>query len=144
MSWDAVIIKGPKPSSVEFQQDNFNVNSMGSLQNVIDQIKKSIPNVQSERANYLFYQENELGIEIDINSKDDNNVKDVNVSVRGNGNPIEIITKLCKDNAWEIFDMQEAEFIDLNNPNTGSWIEFTKFREKVVRKYNKKWWQFWK
>ncbi len=144
MSWDAVIIKGPKPSSEEFQMDNFHALSLGSLEDVITHIQATMPRIQRDSQYYGFYQEHGLSIEIDLKTTNENEVTKINISASGNGDPIGILTTLCKKNMWEIFDMQNAEFIDLNHPSSESWLEFTHYRDHVIRTYKKKWWEFWK
>jgi hypothetical protein len=144
MSWDGFIIKGPKPSDEEMKKDDYKPVDIGTISEVINFIIKSLPGTELQTDTYLIYEKDDYSLEFDLECKDSELVNSINVSARGNGNPITAISHLCKSNGWELFDMQEAEFMHIDSPSMNSWECFVDFRNKVIAKEQKRWWEFWK
>ena len=56
------------------------------------------------------------------------------IAVRGDGEPLPVLAKLCKPYGWNLGDAGTGEDIDLNKPSDPGWHEFKKFRDSVARK----------
>ena len=54
------------------------------------------------------------------------------VSVRGGGEPLPPLVKLCKQYGWKLGDGDSGEDIDLDNPSDQGWRDFQAFRDKVA------------
>jgi hypothetical protein len=54
------------------------------------------------------------------------------VSVRGGGEPLPPLVKLCKQYGWKLGDGDTGEEIDLDNPSDQGWRDFQAFRDKVA------------
>ena len=59
------------------------------------------------------------------------------VSVRGGGEPLPPLVKLCKQNGWKLGDGDSGEDIDLDNPSDQGWRDFQAFRDKVADSVSK-------
>ncbi len=54
------------------------------------------------------------------------------ICVRGGGEPLLKIVKLCKANGWSLGDTGSGEEIDLDNPSNQGWKDFQAFRDKAA------------
>jgi hypothetical protein len=52
--------------------------------------------------------------------------------VRGGGDPVTSIVKLCKDNGGVALDSSTGELLSLDSPSPKSWQEFQEYRDHVV------------
>jgi hypothetical protein len=59
------------------------------------------------------------------------------VSVRGGGEPLPPLVKLCKQYGWKLTDGDSDEEIDLDNPSDQGWRDFQEFRDKVAGSLSK-------
>jgi hypothetical protein len=64
-------------------------------------------------------------------SADDDAPVSLHISVRGTGDPLPPLVKLCKANGWTLTDDNE-EAIDLEHPSDAGWREFQAFRDRVA------------
>jgi hypothetical protein len=55
------------------------------------------------------------------------------ISVRGDGEPLPTLAKLCKAHGWCLADAGSGEEIDLRKPSASGWQEFKTFRDGVAR-----------
>ena len=60
-------------------------------------------------------------------------VQSLLISVRGSGDPLPVLVKLCKDNGWSLTDTGNDEAIDLDNPSSEGWREFQGFRDRAAK-----------
>jgi len=54
------------------------------------------------------------------------------ISVRGQGEPLRTIVKLCQAYGWSLADTGSGEEIDLDNPSDEGWREFQTFVDGVT------------
>ena len=59
------------------------------------------------------------------------------VSVRGGGEPLPPLVKLCKQYGWKLGDGDSGEDIDLDSPSDEGWRDFQAFRDKVADSVSK-------
>ena len=72
------------------------------------------------------------GWSIEFNTEAEGTVGDMMLHVRGGGDPLPAITKLCTQNGWVALDMSTGDYIELEAPSDASWKEFQGFRDSVV------------
>ncbi len=53
------------------------------------------------------------------------------MDVRGRGNPMPVLVRLCRGNKWAIKDV-EGEVVDLDLPSLPGWEEFKQSRDQAV------------
>ncbi|HWA26186.1 MAG TPA: hypothetical protein VG734_11025 [Lacunisphaera sp.] len=103
---------------------------LGDAQFVRDQISKSLPGVNWSNPAWGVLEGK--GWSIEFNHQTSGPTDSVMLHVRGGGDPISAIVKLCKDNGWVAMDAQDATLIDLNKPSDKTWKEFQGYRDKLA------------
>jgi hypothetical protein len=53
--------------------------------------------------------------------------------VRGNGDPIPILAKLCVPNGWLVISDADKSVVELDSPNASQWDAFRNFRDKAIQ-----------
>jgi hypothetical protein len=61
-------------------------------------------------------------------------IKEIQVNVRGNGNPIPALAAICLPNGWIVVDIAENEAVDLGAINATGWERFREFRDDAIRR----------
>lgn len=80
-----------------------------------------------------YYIAADFTIEIGLGKKEELK-ESLTLYVRGGGNPLEAIIPLCKVWNWHALDLQEGEFIDLDQENTQSFEQWQQFRDAIIEK----------
>jgi len=102
---------------------------LGDADFVRAQISKSLPKVNWSNPAWGVLEG--TGWSIEFNHRKSGLAESIMLHVRGGGDPISAIIKLCKDTGWVAFDAQKGELIDLKNPSDKSWKEFQGFRAQI-------------
>jgi hypothetical protein len=125
MSWDAMLYsKDPGPVSRDMKTP-----PLGDAQFVREQISKSLPGVNWSDPAWGVLDGN--GWSIEFNHQESGSTDSVMLHVRGGGDPISSIVKLCKETGWVAFDLQTGTLVDLTSPSDKSWKEFQGYRDRV-------------
>jgi hypothetical protein len=116
--------------------------SLGPAADVRRKIDASIPGVDWSDESCGVVQQGGYSLELALMGSEedeeqeepdpDGPVEALMISVRGSGQPLPVIVKLCKANGWTLADAGAGEEIDLDNPSDAGWREFQKFRDGVV------------
>jgi hypothetical protein len=72
----------------------------------------------------------EYSIEFNTGSKDP--IDGIMLHIRGGGDPLVIIKLICEHTGWGALDTSTGEFMDTDHLSQESWIEFQKFRDRVM------------
>jgi len=153
MSWDIIAIysqtKIPKEDVLKY-----NFPDMGYIDVIIKNINEVVEGINWTDVEYphisngLYRGYFNIGIEKGI-------CKDFWFHVYGGDDPTEVISKVCKANNWQAFDLTTGDYIDLIEPDEIGWIKFQFSRDEIRKAIennpkllnilkNKKWWEFWK
>ena len=103
---------------------------MGEARTVIDQISRVLPGIEWFKNESGIYDGDGFLFEIGVG--DESPVEAVMLGVRGGGDPVTSIVKLCRECGWVAFDCSTGELIDLNDPSDDGWQGFQAFRDKVI------------
>ena len=125
MSWD-VMIFGGDPEQFTNEET---APSLGDAADVRTKISRSLPEVDWTDPAWGVLEGD--GWSIEFNHKTDGIADELMLHVRGGGDPIGAIVKLCRDNGWVAYDTTADAVIDLAAPWTRSWEEFQAFRDKA-------------
>jgi hypothetical protein len=110
--------------------DDFSLLPMGEAHDVRTRISESLPDVDwSDPARGLLISE-EYSIKFGL--QEDGVVESLMLIVRGGGDPVEAIARLCAANGWAALDTSTGEFMDLQQPSRAGWESFQAFRDKVL------------
>ena len=125
MSWDVMLFsRDPGPITSDMK-----VPPLGNAEFVRAQISKALPCVNwSDPAWGVL---DGPGWSIEFNHQKSGSTDSVMLHVRGGGDPISAIVKLCRETGWVAFDVQSEGLIDLKAPSDKSWKEFQGFRDKI-------------
>jgi hypothetical protein len=59
------------------------------------------------------------------------------IDVRGGGNPLQSLARLCSANKWAVQDVT-GKVVDLDLPSAPGWGEFTQWRDRAVNEISEK------
>ncbi len=135
MSWDVMIFRfDSPPPPISKWPDNFRPVALGEAQEIRNKISHDFPNIDwSDPAWGIF---DGKGYSIEFNLQKEGVVEGFMLHVRGGGDPLPTICKLCLIHGWYAFDCSTGYFIDLDHPSREGWTSFQQFRDKVISKSN--------
>ena len=136
MSWDVMIFafESPPPPMDEWT-DDFHPPSMGKATQIREQISHSLPQVDWSDPSWGHLAGGGYSIEFSLLKEDA--IEGFMLHVRGGGNPLEAICKLCRENGWYALDCSTGDFIDLDAPSKKGWKGFQRYRDRVIGKLRK-------
>ena len=131
MSWDVMLFKFEgEPPDFEELPDDFKPPTMGDAAALRRSISASLPGVDWSDPAWGILDGD--GWSIEFNHQATGQTDQIMLHVRGGGDPIVAIVKLCKTNGWSAFDTSSGEFLNLDAPSAEGWTGFQEFRDKVV------------
>jgi hypothetical protein len=78
------------------------------------------------------------GISLEFFLGGDPTVKSLTIDVRGRGDPIPALCRLCEPDGWQVRELSGAA-VDLRADGAGAgWIGFTRYRDKGVEEIKKR------
>ena len=126
MSWD-VMIFAVDPQKFK---GNDKMPPLGDAAAVRQSVANSLPDVDWKDPAWGILEGK--GWIIEFNQNATGKIDSIMLHVRGGGDPLNAIVKLCKENGWVAYDTGSDELINLSAPSTKSWEEFQAFRDKAV------------
>jgi hypothetical protein len=135
MSWDVMIFnfESPPPAPNNWE-DGFGPIAMGEAEEVRTKISRSLPMVDwSDPAWGLLDGD---GFSIEFNYHKSGQVDGFMLHVRGGGDPLPDICRLCRENGWYALDCSTGDFIDLQAPSRQGWRGFQSYRDSIVGRFD--------
>jgi hypothetical protein len=131
MSWDVMIFNSeePPPLNGEVPSD-FTSISLGDADEVRARISKSLPEV--DWSDPAWGQLIHSDFIIEFNFQADGDVEGFLLHVRGGGNPLIPICKVCSENGWYPLDTSTGLFINVDDPSYQGWEGFQQYRDRVI------------
>ena len=131
MSWDVIIFnfEGDPPDFENLPED-FEPPLLGDAQTVRDRISEAIPGVDWSDPAWGVVEGDGWSIEFNHEATGQND--QIMLHVRGGGDPVTAIVKLCKANNWSAFDTSSGEFLDLDSPSMDGWTDLQAARDQVL------------
>jgi hypothetical protein len=142
MSWDLCIQRFPSEiTCIDEIPDDFIPMPIGKREEIIQYIKKIIPEVDFSDPSWGTYKCADFYIEFSIG--DEEICECITLHISGNQNVIPIIFKILEEFKLCALDGQNGGFF---TPETASLSikEWNEYRNQVVRPFKKRWWEFWK
>lgn len=131
MSWDALIFNGKDvPKSLDDVEKGWQPYPIASGDEIKEILSSCLPELSWDAGGYGIIDIQALSIEFHV--QDGEEVDSISVRVVGEGDPVPYLVKFCKDKGWVLFDSQEGDLIDLDNPSS-SWQEFVEWRDKAIK-----------
>lgn len=132
MSWDVLLMNAEgAPASVAEMTNAWRAKSMGSADEVRQQIRQALPEV-----NLTDLERGHLsggGYSIRFRLPMSGEVDSIMLHIRGSGDALSAVIHLCKVNHWVALDTSTVAFINLDGPSSESWQEFQKYRDHVLK-----------
>ena len=131
MSWDVLLLKyDGKPSEINLEELSHGTITMGDAQEVRDAISRVEPDVNWEDPQWGLL--DGFGWTIEFNHHATGPTNNIMLHVRGGGDVLPTIIRICRANEWVAFDTSTGQFIDLDSPSDEGWIGFQNFRDRVL------------
>ena len=126
MSWDIYIIKfDGEPSSEALEAEGFKPLPMGTAEDVRECISSQWPQTDWDDPEWGSYEADGYSIEFNLGS---GIIDGLMLHIRGSGNPIPSVVRLCQQNSWTAIDGDTF----LDEVSDKSWQEWQRFRDQVA------------
>jgi hypothetical protein len=137
MSWDVSLFpaEGAPAPGKEIPED-WSPAPLGTAAEVRSRIADVLPAVVWDDKGWGTLEGTGWSIEFNFGRKDP--VESVMLHIRGNGNPLSVLSALCQRNSWAALDLSTGEFLDLSAPSAKGWKEFRQFRDQLLRIFQKR------
>lgn len=117
MSWDVLILH-PESTS-EPPEHRPRLKALGMADEVRKAVSRALPGIDwTEPVQGLY---DGRGYSIDAQLPSRGVVDSIGLHVRGTGNPLPAIVRLCRQNGWVAFDSAAGTFLDLEDPSPEGW-----------------------
>lgn len=123
------------PPRVEDIPDDFRFPPIGEAEMVRTQITRVLPGVDWSDPAWGILDGDGYSIEFNLLS---NGVVDgFMLHVRGGGDPVSAIARLCSASGWVALNTSSGEFMDLDHPSHESWESFQSYRDQIVATFSR-------
>lgn len=116
MSWDVLILH---PDSTSEPEDRPRLKPLGMADEVRKAVSRALPGIDWTEPVQGVYDGRGYSIDAQLPSR--GVVDSVGLHVRGTGNPLPAIVRLCRQNGWVAFDSAAGTFLDLEDPSPEGW-----------------------
>lgn len=113
MSWDVLILHPGSASGSP--EDRPRLQPLGMAEEVRKAVSRALPGIDWTEAVLGVYEGRSYSIEVELPSR--GVVDSFGVHVRGSGNPLPAIVRLCRQNGWVAFESAAGTFLDLDDPS---------------------------
>jgi len=117
VSWDVLILH-PESAS-EPPEDRPRLKPLGMAAEVRRAVSRALPGVDWTEPVEGIYDGRAYSIDVQLPSR--GVVDSIGLHVRGFGNPLPAIVRLCRQNGWVAFDSAAGTFVDLEDPSPAGW-----------------------
>lgn len=117
MSWDVLILH--PDSTSEPPEDRPRLKALGMADEVRKAVSRALPGIEWTEPVQGVYDGRGYSIDAQLPSR--GVVDSIGLHVRGRGNPLPVIVRLCRQNGWVAFDSAAGTFLDLEDPSPEGW-----------------------
>jgi len=136
VSWDVFIMR--RDSTTESLQslvslpEDFMPSRMGDAGALRNRIRTVLPEVDWSEPSWGRLEGD--GYSIEFNIQKEGIIDSFMLHVRGGGDALVDITRMCKANGWLAVDCSDGSVIDLDKPSREGWESFQRYRDNVRAK----------
>lgn len=127
MSWDVLILH-PDSAAAPAEGDP-QLRPLGMADEVRRAVSRALPGIEWDAPVLGVYRGAVLSVDVELPSK--GVVDSFALHLRGLGNPMPVIVRLCRQNGWVAFDSAAATFLDLASPSAEGWRNGVLFRAQT-------------
>jgi hypothetical protein len=129
MSWDVIIFRSDFPvTKMDDLPDDFKGPAMGTSEEIRIKLSSSFPGTDWSDPAWGIFEGDSFSIEFNIGHE--LVTTDLMLHVRGNGEPVTPIAKMCLTHGWSAIDTSTGELLNLKKPSTKGWLSFIAFRDR--------------
>jgi hypothetical protein len=127
VSWDVLILH---PESAEAPPEGDpQLRPLGMADDVRRAVSRALPGIEWDAPVQGSYRG--LAVSVDVELPSRGVVDSVALHLRGPGNPMPVIVRICLQNGWVAFDSVAGTFLDLQDPSTEGWESGILFRSQI-------------
>ena len=127
MSWDVLILH-PDSAAAPAEGDP-QLRPLGMADDVRRAVSRALPGIEWDAPVLGSYRGAALSVDVELPSK--GVVDSFALHLRGLGNPMPVIVRLCRQNDWVAFDSAAGAFLDLASPSAEGWENGVLFRAQT-------------
>jgi hypothetical protein len=117
VSWDVLILHSESTS--ESPEDRPRLKPLGMADEVRKAVSRALPGIDWMEPVQGTYDGRGYSIDAQLPSR--GVVDSIGLHVRGTGNPLPVIVRLCRQNGWVAFDSAAGTFLNLEDPSPAGW-----------------------
>jgi hypothetical protein len=127
VSWDVLILH---PDSAAAPPDGDpQLRPLGMADEVRRAVSRALPGIEWDAPVQGSYRS--LVVSVDVELPSQGVVDSVALHLRGVGNPMPVIVRLCRQNNWVAFDSAAGTFLNLKEPSAEGWENGVLFRAQM-------------
>jgi hypothetical protein len=127
VSWDVLILH---PDSAAAPPDGDpQLRPLGLADEVRRAVSRALPGIEWDAPVQGSYRG--VAVSVDVELPSQGVVDSVALHLRGLGNPMPVIVRLCRQNDWVAFDSAAGTFLDLKEPSPERWENGVLFRAQM-------------
>jgi hypothetical protein len=127
VSWDVLILH-PDSAAVS-PEGHLQLRPLGMADDIRRAVSRSLPGIEWDAPVQGSYRGAVLSVDVELPSR--GVVDSFALHLRGAGNPMPVIVKLCRQNGWVAFDSAAGTFLDLQDPSAESWASGVLYRAQM-------------
>lgn len=130
MSWDVMIVK--EKFDIKNVPDDYTLPILGRTDEIKKTLTSIIPELRFDDTGWSTLDMPLFSIEFFISNEEFTD--GIMLYIRGGGDPLPLIKKICETCKFEALDCSAGNFIDLNNYSSSaeSWKNFQEFRDFIL------------
>jgi hypothetical protein len=128
VSWDVLILH---PDSVAAPTEGAaaQLRPLGMADEIRRAVSRALPGIEWDAPVQGSYRGAAVSVDVELPSQ--GVVDSFALHLRGVGNPMPVIVRLCRQNGWVAFDSAAGAFLDLTSATTEDWESGVLFRAQV-------------
>jgi hypothetical protein len=127
VSWDVLILH---PDSAAAPPDGDpQLRALGLADEVRRAVSRALPGIEWDAPVQGSYRGAAVSVDVELPSQ--GVVDSVALHLRGLGNPMPVIVRICRQNNWVAFDSVAGTFLDLKEPSAEGWEAGVLFRAQT-------------
>ncbi|MES1241186.1 MAG: hypothetical protein ABUT39_06155 [Acidobacteriota bacterium] len=127
MSWDVLILH---PDSAAPPPDGAPcLHPLGLAEDVRRAVSRALPGIEWDAPVQGSYRG--VAVSVDVELPSQGVVDSFALHLRGLGNPMPVIVRICRQNGWVAFDSAAGAFLDLKEPSAEGWENGVLFRAQM-------------
>jgi hypothetical protein len=127
VSWDVLILHPESASAPE--EGHPQLKPLGMADEVRRAVSRALPGIEWPEPLQGSYEGRAVSVRVELPSR--GVVDSFALHLRGPGNPLPMLVRICRQNGWVAFDSVAGTFLDLHDPSPEGWESGVLFRAQI-------------